>query len=275
MLNGLPQAVVQDLSFFKDGDLRLLRAALQARGVWEVDLSDAPKSVGKTYLRFHNLDTRRSPIPAAPLDPLDGRALDPAQSPDVYALPAGDPLPWGSGSPSEAALHAATQAIRDASPPPRHPPGAFRVHVLIHHRHTRRLPGSDARVLLLQLNDAPDDLTTVSLGGAWAQAVMALFSASGAPPAGWQIADSASAIRSPALEIDARTPRAVVFDVDLSHGFAASATDDSVLLLAIVTSTTDALTQASLNTSDLDALLRRNGHVAARRVLRRAPPASP
>src|SRR4029077_11219727 len=39
-MNGLPEAVVQDLSIFKGSGLKLLRAALQARGVWEVDLAN-------------------------------------------------------------------------------------------------------------------------------------------------------------------------------------------------------------------------------------------
>jgi hypothetical protein len=57
--NGLPDAYVQDLVFFKSGDLKLLRAALQARGVWEVDLSATPSAPRRTYLRVHDFDTRR------------------------------------------------------------------------------------------------------------------------------------------------------------------------------------------------------------------------
>ena len=57
--NGLPDATVQDVAIFKDGDLKLLRAALQARGVWEVDLSLPPSPPRRTYLRVHAFDTRR------------------------------------------------------------------------------------------------------------------------------------------------------------------------------------------------------------------------
>ena len=59
--NGLPEAAVQDLAFYHDPEsvppILLLRAALQSRGVWEVDLL-APCDE-KTYLRVHPLDTRR------------------------------------------------------------------------------------------------------------------------------------------------------------------------------------------------------------------------
>jgi len=57
--NGLPDGIIQDLSFFKDGSLKLLRAAVQSRGVWEVDLSASPTSPRRTYLRAHPYDTRR------------------------------------------------------------------------------------------------------------------------------------------------------------------------------------------------------------------------
>ena len=36
---------------FQNGGLKLLRAAIQSRGVWEVDLSAAPTATARTYLR--------------------------------------------------------------------------------------------------------------------------------------------------------------------------------------------------------------------------------
>jgi hypothetical protein len=68
--NGLPEAAVQDLGigvYPRPGGgapLRLLRAALQARGLWEVDIdSPAPQ---QTYVRVHPYDTRRLlPTPRA------------------------------------------------------------------------------------------------------------------------------------------------------------------------------------------------------------------
>jgi hypothetical protein len=71
--NGLPEAAVQDLAigvYANPGGgapLRLLRAALQARGLWEVDL-DAP-GPQQTYMRVHPYDTRRL-LPTPPADPL-------------------------------------------------------------------------------------------------------------------------------------------------------------------------------------------------------------
>jgi len=60
--NGLPQAVVQDLTVWQDpsGDVsspRLLRAAIQSRGVWEVNLASPEPQ--RTYLRVHERDDRR------------------------------------------------------------------------------------------------------------------------------------------------------------------------------------------------------------------------
>jgi hypothetical protein len=71
-VNGLPEAAVQDLAIGSwpvegGGTLRLLRAALQARGVWEVDL-DAP-TAPRTFLRMHQHDTRRN-LPTPMTDPL-------------------------------------------------------------------------------------------------------------------------------------------------------------------------------------------------------------
>ncbi|MEE2733556.1 MAG: hypothetical protein VYA55_22230 [Pseudomonadota bacterium] len=61
-VNGLPESTVQDLHIWSDpaaaaGSPRLLRAALQSRGVWEVNLAAAEPS--RTYLRVHERDDRR------------------------------------------------------------------------------------------------------------------------------------------------------------------------------------------------------------------------
>lgn len=88
--NGLPDAYVQDLVFFKNGDQKLLRAALQARGVWEVDLSAAPSQPRRTYLRVHAFDTRRR-LPTNLANP-DSTLTPPSQfrwfeSPDIRLRP--------------------------------------------------------------------------------------------------------------------------------------------------------------------------------------------
>ena len=57
--------------------MRLLRAATQARGVWELDLSGpvAPR----TYLRVHPYDSRRT-TPTVLASPFDPRMPDPADA---------------------------------------------------------------------------------------------------------------------------------------------------------------------------------------------------
>jgi len=69
MVNGLPEATVQDLTIWHDpADAtapRLLRAAIQSRGVWEVDLA-AANEAQRTYARVHDHDDRRRfPTPMA------------------------------------------------------------------------------------------------------------------------------------------------------------------------------------------------------------------
>ena len=84
-VNGLPQAVVQDLSVWPPPvdhtgaavAPRLLRAAIQSRGVWEVDLTGVEPS--RTYVRVHARDDRRVfPTPMA----------NPRRSPTATAEPA-------------------------------------------------------------------------------------------------------------------------------------------------------------------------------------------
>jgi hypothetical protein len=60
LVNGLPEAAVEDLSLFDADGVRLLRAAIAARGVWELDLSLAGVTE-LTYVRAHDDDQRRRP----------------------------------------------------------------------------------------------------------------------------------------------------------------------------------------------------------------------
>jgi len=87
LINGLPEATVEDLVVFKSGSTKLLRAALRARGVWECDLSATPLPVGFTYLRAHPFDTRRT-APSPLTNPLVARATYAWDfSPDVAIRP--------------------------------------------------------------------------------------------------------------------------------------------------------------------------------------------
>lgn len=101
-LNGLPEAVVQDLALYSRDGLRLLRAGLAARGVWELRL-DADDVPDLAYLRAHADDLRHRT--ATSLTGRDGVTTRPWHaSPDVRprraALPATAPptLPWNMGS---------------------------------------------------------------------------------------------------------------------------------------------------------------------------------
>jgi hypothetical protein len=95
-VNGLPQAAVQDLSIWHDpadaAAPRLLRAGVQARGVWEVDLR-APTEPARTYLRVHARDDRRR-LPTAMANPRRSPTTTPEPvfaSPDVTVRPRQDP----------------------------------------------------------------------------------------------------------------------------------------------------------------------------------------
>ncbi|HEU4426500.1 MAG TPA: hypothetical protein VFR67_28505 [Pilimelia sp.] len=84
-VNGTPQNVVQDLSVWHDpavvGGPRLLRASMQSRGVWEMDLNAASEPQ-RTYVRVHAADDRRA-LPTPLVDP----QLAPVTPAVAYASP--------------------------------------------------------------------------------------------------------------------------------------------------------------------------------------------
>lgn len=87
--NGLPEAAVQDVSFYRRGDVKILRAAIQSRGVWEVDLSATPTPTRRTLLRVHPNDSRRiAPVPLA--NPMQTGPVNRVwhASPDIRIRPA-------------------------------------------------------------------------------------------------------------------------------------------------------------------------------------------
>ena len=91
-VNGLPQAAAQDLNTWIDpaagaGAPRLLRAGVQSRGVWEVDLANNARRT--TWIRSHAWDDRRLPL-AANLNPLATPPVAPepfTSSPDILVRP--------------------------------------------------------------------------------------------------------------------------------------------------------------------------------------------
>jgi hypothetical protein len=96
-VNGLPQAAVQDLSIWTAPagapavSPRLLRAAVQSRGVWEVDLASVEAQ--RTYVRVHEFDDRRSfPTPMKnPRRAPSATSLVAFSSPDIVVRPAETP----------------------------------------------------------------------------------------------------------------------------------------------------------------------------------------
>ncbi len=111
--NGLPQTSVQDLGIWVDPTVpplpaapppmaarrRILRAAVQARGVWEVDLLDDARR--RTYVRVHNHDDRRT-LPTLMTDPRQAPvvALPAHSSPDIVIrprVPVAAPPVWPGG----------------------------------------------------------------------------------------------------------------------------------------------------------------------------------
>lgn len=92
MINGTPDTTVQDLAIWADaaapGAPRLLRAALQSRGIWEVDLAAASEPQ-RTYVRVHPRDGRRE-FPTPLRNPRRRPASAPVSalaSPDIVVRP--------------------------------------------------------------------------------------------------------------------------------------------------------------------------------------------
>ena len=91
-VNGLPESVVQDLHIWQDPSgagtsPRLMRATLQSRGVWEVNLAAAEPA--RTYVRVHLRDDRRMfPTPMQNPRRRPGATAEPFfASPDVVVRP--------------------------------------------------------------------------------------------------------------------------------------------------------------------------------------------
>lgn len=70
-VNGLPEAAVEDLAFHTFNGVTLLRAAIAARGVWELRL-DQPTVSDRTYLRIHEDDLRYAVPPLETPQPPTG-----------------------------------------------------------------------------------------------------------------------------------------------------------------------------------------------------------
>ena len=261
--NNLPEAVVHDLSIHAHDGVRVLRAALGARGIWEVDLT-AP-ATARDYLRLHATDTRRR-LPT----PLAGPATNGTPggirwdaSPDIVIDQTAAIHPGGPLEPTivehlrPPRVGSGTSAVVDGT--------TMRVHVLVHHRWHEPAQPAALRVALLKHLLADDG--SAPLDGLWA--VLVGVSAGGPVPSplpgNWTAAGT-SLIRPIARAATARTPRAATFDVDLT-----SVAGSAVVLLAVVLSDGDGLTpeEAVLGGSaaaTVEELVVRSRHAAARTI---------
>ncbi|MEO5899637.1 MAG: hypothetical protein ABIR68_05845 [Ilumatobacteraceae bacterium] len=262
--NGLPEGAVHDLSIFSDGTVKLLRAAIQARGVWEVDL--AAVATTRTYLRVYPSDARRRRP-----TPLDGPATfgEPAlrwdSSPDIVIDQT--TLVWPATGPGEGDLYDgrfsptvgqhASQALRVRT---------FKAHVLVHHRWLTAATPLQVKVALVR-HAFPADGGDVALDTLW-DVMRSLAGGVSRPlPDGWFAA--ATELTRPILaDVEPRLPRAVSFDVDLS----ALATGDRQVLVAVVMSGDDQIglddevKPDGTGTATLRDLVLNSRHVAARSI---------
>lgn len=259
-MEGLPQALVEDLHVFNSPDGTYLRAALVSRGMWERDVSALPISVGRTFIRALPWDTGRTELPAAPTDPVSNAALDYHSSPDIVVLPQG-PQPWDPGMPHEADLLSVvlpatfSRAIHDAW-------------IMVHHRHTTPVPGADVNIDVFLQRGAPSGaISGIAIDAVWRQAVLDAVSGNAAAatfPAGL----SHVGTFHPAAPVDATTPRAVKVPVDLGFAIEGAGPDDYVAVIVVVTSPDNRLLAASLAPNDLETIVRRSGQVAVRKLRR-------
>jgi hypothetical protein len=269
MNNGLPEGAVHDLAIFRHDGVKLLRAALQARGVWETDLANIVAQP-RTYLRVHRTDTRRR-RPTL----LDGpttrgsTGLRWDASPDLVFDRTG--LLFPSPGPSEADLFQHVQPAEVGEHAAEHFEAAsFKVHVLVHHRWFEAARPAQVLVVLLR-HEMVEGSDAVPLNGLWAvlRAIPPGGPMAGALPAGW-VQAGGTLLASPGAEVETRLPRAVTFNVNV--GGVLSGT--RLCFLAVVISQTDPLTEAEIRMgSGLDAntvedLVLYSPHCAARTLRR-------
>ncbi|GGH43654.1 hypothetical protein GVY41_01305 [Frigidibacter albus] len=259
-MEGLPQALVEDLHVFNSADGTYLRAALVSRGMWERDVSAVAFSVGRTFIRSVSWDTGRSELPAAPRDPVSNDPLDYHSSPDIVVLPAG-PRPWDPGMPHEADLTAAVQPS----------PLARAVHsawIMVHHRHTTPVPGASMNIDVFLQRGAPSGaISGIAITAQWRQAVLASV-AGNAAAAGFPAGLSHVGTFHPAAPVDAANPRAVMVPLDLGFPIQGPGPDDYVAVIVVVTSPGNGLSVPSLAPGDLETIVRRSAQVAVRKIRR-------
>lgn len=272
-MEGLPKAVVEDLSIFEDGDLRLLRAALVSRGVWERDISETPRSVGRTFLRAFDSDSgrRNPPLLFTYTDPIYGleRELDKISSPDILLVKADEHLDFLPGDPNEADFyHHNKEQKKDLGP------GEYGVrlgigqhvgHVLVHHRHTQPLPAHQIDVHAFLWRAPGSEMTSQMLiDDAWQQAVFNTVRNGTPLPANLGV--EYLGLQHPGKDVDARMPSAAkfVFNLAKEPQVDGAPRNDQFVFFAILDMPGMDLVPNDLNFSSLVDIVMHNSTVAVR-----------
>lgn len=253
-MEGLPQTLVEDLQIVRTPDSMFLRAALNARGIWERDISVIPASVGRSFIRSVAWDTGRTELPAQPRNHITNRPIDYHSSPDIVLLEQGAP-PWAPGAPNEADLF-------DVRQPRRYRKRMHDLFVMAHHRHTTPVQAAQMNIdVFLQRNAPSGRLSNFALTPQWRTAIVETVR--GNSPA--MPADLSHLGRiHPAGDVDARTPRAAQLAVDLNF----AGRRDHLMFIAVVTSPGIALPSTDLDPADLEAVVRNSGLIAVRKIRR-------
>jgi hypothetical protein len=136
----------------------------------------------------------------------------------------------------------------------------YRVDVLVHHRHLRPLPPDAVQVMLLarRLFTNEGDGATLPIDPAWKAAVVGSL---GPTPPRLPIFWRLVGIGRPDQPVDARMPRSVDFDLDLTNELTGR-----FVLVGVVSSATDPLTVAELPGTTLRGVVLASHHVAARGI---------
>lgn len=253
-MEGLPLTLVQDLSISKTDAGKFLRAALVSRGVWERDISDAPTSVGRTYIRSLPHDTGRAQLAEVPRDPVTDTVTPLYQSPDIV-VPDNVAQAWEPGLPNEADMLAVAPLASYAK-------AVYPTYVMVHHRHTTPATGGTVNVDVFLQKAAPaGPLESFAITAPWRTAIRETVRQNGpAMPAGLVHIGRFH----PADPVDGRTPRAVRVPVDLNYAGA----NDHAYIIAVVTSPDNDLTAADIAAANLRDIVRATGRVAVRRLKR-------
>jgi len=270
-MEGLPQAVVEDLHIVDGPGGRFLRAALQSRGMWERDISEAPNLVGNIYLRTTRADNGSAPIDPASLvaglatDIINGNGRRLDHSPDLVLTETGA---FGARTP-----HAGDFADADISVGRTFgrsiAPGTYRLWITPNYRDTRPLDPGQVSIDLFRIYEPVEVLSATTIDAGWVDHVMEGLAGNLSPGDG---NDNFAYIGrvSPGEPLTAGTTRPIGHDVDLGFPFTAAMTGhEPFLIIACIQIDPDRMiTRAMVEQGNFETLLRTQPQIAARRFWR-------